>query len=135
MVLVSFKVFQIAVRFGGGDGGGCNFRISNLSKLKVKAAFCEYWASLKIEISMICGPKEHEIKQKWYVIDFGGEEIKIWLGESTGGRGGLFQVRGTSEFFAGGGGTAPWLHGCTICMLNMVGYARFVKNICIMQVL
>ena len=52
---------------GGGGGGGeevFNFPISNLSKLK--AAFCEYWASLKIEISMICGSKEHEIKQKWY---------------------------------------------------------------------
>ena len=63
MVLVNFRVFQIAVRVGG-RGEGFNFPISNLSKLK--AAFCEYWVSLKIEISMICGSKEHEIKQKWY---------------------------------------------------------------------
>ena len=62
MVLVNFRVFQIAVRVGGRGGG--NFPISNLSKLK--AAFCEYWVSLKIKISMTCGSKEHEIKQKWY---------------------------------------------------------------------
>ena len=31
---------------------------------KRKTAFCEYWISIKIKISMTCVSKEHEIKTK-----------------------------------------------------------------------
>ena len=71
--------------------------------LKLKAAFCEYWTSIKIKISMICVSIEYEIKTKiqdyrskstgamttakndvfisllgW--IDFWREGIRIWWG-------------------------------------------------------
>ena len=32
--------------------------------LKLKTAFCEYWTSIKIKISMICVSKDYEIKTK-----------------------------------------------------------------------
>ena len=71
------------------------WRLENF--LKLKTAFCEYWTSIKIKISMICVLKEYEIKTNkngtgtittaknvfifllgW--IDFWWEGIKIWWG-------------------------------------------------------
>ena len=71
------------------------WRFENFSKLKT--AFCEYWTSIKIKISMICVSKEYKIKTKmvqeqwlqlkmtflffyWVELTFGGEGIKIWWG-------------------------------------------------------
>ena len=64
---------------------------------KLKAAFFEYWTSIKIKISMLCISKDHEIKTKmvqeqwlqikmtfiffyWVELIFSGEQIKVWWG-------------------------------------------------------
>ena len=45
--------------------GGGNLRRSDLDHsnfLKLRTAFCEYWISIKVKISMTCVRKEYEIK-------------------------------------------------------------------------
>ena len=78
------RVFQISIRSGGGRGGGGgigNFTVgweffyrvkgtwggvilTTGTFFKLKPAFCEYWASIKIKINMTCVSKEYEIKTK-----------------------------------------------------------------------
>ena len=61
-----YRVFQIALRDGGvrnfllGGGGGVNQVVGT----KLKIAFCEFWTSIKMKISMTCAYKESEIKTK-----------------------------------------------------------------------
>ena len=94
---VSLNLCQKVVNTAGGiwwefeEEWFCPFE--NFSKLKT--AFCEYWTSIKIKISMICVSREYEVKAKmvheqWLQlkmkffllgwIDFWWEGIKIWWG-------------------------------------------------------
>ena len=91
------------------------WRFKNFSKLKT--AFCEYWTSIKIKISLTCVSKEYEIKTKlvqeqwlqqknyavifllgyWVELTFRGEGIKIWWGKTM-----------ISKLLAGGYGDSPF---------------------------
>ena len=55
---------------------------SNLFKLfsKLKAAFCEYWTSIKIKISMTCVYKEYEIRTKMVQKQWLQLKMKFWGG-------------------------------------------------------
>ena len=99
------------------------WRFEKFSKLKT--AFCEYWTSIKIKISMICVSKEYEIKTKmvqeqwlqlkmtflffyWVELAFDGEGIKIWWG----GRGweNFYLVGGTSPIPPVGKTLGTYIH-------------------------
>ena len=70
----------------------------------MKTAFCEYWTSINIKISITCVYKEHEIKTKmvqeqWLQIKmkltwkmlFSAREINLWWEEKKFGGGSLMR--------------------------------------------
>ena len=76
--------------------GGGNPRRSNSDHLNLflskKMAFCEYWTSIKIKISMTCVSKEYKIKTKmvheqWLQLKWSLYWVITWKLLFSGGRG------------------------------------------------
>ena len=97
---------------------------------KLKTTFCEYWASIKMKINLVCVSKEYEIKTKmepeqwlqlkirlkncfywvitWKVVG----QIKFWwMGWEGGGGGGVVSLLLWGNFSRCGGWANFWLVG------------------------